>query len=264
MGDLLREETEDGILVLTLNRPDKMNALSEELRLGVRDAARESKVNDTIRCIVLTGNGRGFCAGADLSTGGPVRDVSEPRPRSQFVDKVGMDDMVLALEDADVPVLGAINGVAAGAGFGVALACDVRFASDQARMGPIFIKRGIGPDAGTSYFLPRLVGVAKALEILYRGDLMDAQTLLQLGLVNQVVPHDKLMDETMAFARLIAKGPPLAYTYTRRAILRSLEHDLRRHLEYERSNQNELLATADAAEGFKAFAEKREPDFTGH
>ena len=171
--------------------------------------------------------------------------------------------MIVALAEADVPVIGAINGAAAGAGFGLALSCDVRIASDQARLGPVFIKRGVGPDYGTSFWLPRLVGLSRAMDIMYSGDLMDAQAALALGLVNRVVPHDQLMEETMAYARMIAAGPPIAYTYTRRALMRSLDNDLHRHLEYEWENQSELLATHDAREGFAAFLEGRAPEFTG-
>jgi len=262
--DLIREMTSEGILVLTLNRPERMNALTSEIQNGIRDAARDSKTDDSIRCIVLTGNGRGFCAGADVASGGPATGEPRPhRPRSQFVDRVGPDEMILALADADVPVIGAINGVAVGAGFSLALACDVRIASDQTRMGTIFIKRGLGPDEGTSYFLPRLVGLSRALEIMYRGDMMDSQTLLHFGLINQIVPHEELLEKAMEFAGMIVAGAPLAYTFTRRAILRSLDNDLRHQLEYERTNQYELFSTRDAKEGFSAFLDKRAPNFVG-
>lgn len=264
---LLRELTDEGIFVLTLNRPDTMNSISGEISRGLMEAARESKTNDRIRAIVLTGAGRGFCSGADLSTGGPVRSDFDGsgggRGRAARVNKLGPGDLVMALADADVPIIGAINGAAAGAGFGLALCCDVRIASDQARMGTIFIKRGIGPDYGTSFWLPRVVGLPKAYELIYSGDLVDAETALAIGLVNRVVPHDSLMEETLAFARMIASGPSVAYTYTRRAVVRSLDNDIRSQLELEWTNQTELLATQDAREGFAAFRERRSPSFKG-
>lgn len=263
-SDVLRELTEDGILILTLNRPEQMNALGGGIPEGIKAAALESKRNDEIRAIVITGAGRGFCAGADLSTGGPAAGGgSSQRRRSTMVDKRGPAEYVEVLANADVPIIGAINGAAAGAGFGLALAMDIRIASDQARFGTIFIKRGIGPDWGTSYWLPRLVGLPKAMELIYSGDLLSAEEALAIGLVNRVVPHDSLMDETLAYARKITAGPPIAYTYTRRAMQQSLQNDLSQQLELEWANQIELLGTDDAKEGFKAFLEKRKPVFKG-
>ena len=267
--EILRELTPDGVLLMTLNRPETMNAINGAISAGLMEAARESKRNNDIRAIVITGNGRGFCSGADLSTGGPARGDFEGdgggsgRGRASRVNKSGPGELISALADADVPVIGAINGAAAGAGFGLALTCDVRIASEQARLGPVFIKRGVGPDYGTSFWLPRIVGLARAFDIMYRGDLLDAQSALAIGLVNKVVPHESLMEETMAYARMVARGAPVAYTYTRRALVRSLDNDLRRHLEYEWENQTELLETKDAREGFAAFLERREPRFTG-
>jgi 2-(1,2-epoxy-1,2-dihydrophenyl)acetyl-CoA isomerase len=262
--DLIRELTDDGVLVLTLNRPESMNALGGTISRDLIAAARESKTNDRIRVIVITGTGRGFCSGADLSTGGPAREASgeDGRGRSATVNKLGPPgELILALADADVPIIGAINGAAAGAGYGLALSCDVRIASEQARMGSVFIRRGVATDYGASYWLPRLVGLAKAYELLYSGELLDANALLALGLVNRVVPHDSLMAETMTYARTIVAGPALAYTYTRRNVIRSLDNDLRRHLEQEWTFQSELLGTSDAREGFRAFLERRPPNF---
>jgi 2-(1,2-epoxy-1,2-dihydrophenyl)acetyl-CoA isomerase len=264
---LLREITDDGVVVLSLNRPETMNSINGEINAGIIEAARESKTNNRIRAIVITGAGRGFCSGADLSTGGPARGDLDGsgggRGRSAMVNKLGPGGLILALAEADVPIIGAINGAAAGAGFGLALSCDVRIASEQARLGSVFIKRGVGPDYGTSFWLPRLVGLARAFELIYSGDLLDAQAALSVGLVNRVVPHDSLMEETMAYARMIASGPPIAYTYTRRAIVRSLDNDLKAQLELEWTNQSELLATRDAREGFAAFRERRAPVFSG-
>ncbi len=261
--EILRELTDDGVLVITMNRPETMNALNQRISRGIQEAALETKTNDAIKVIVLTGNGRGFCAGADLSSGGPARSGAGPVSRSIAANKLGGGAVVMALAESNVPVIGAINGAAAGAGFGLALCCDVRIASDQARMGSIFIRRGIATDYGVSWWLPRLVGASKAFELLYSGEIMPAEKLLSLGLVNRVVPHDTLMDETMAYARMIAAGPPLAYTYTRRNIMNSIDTGLRAQLETESIHQNEILKTQDASEGFRAFLEKRPASFTG-
>ena len=266
--DVLREQTDDGVLVLTLNRPETMNAVNGAINTAIIQAARDSKRDNSIKAIVLTGTGRGFCAGADLSGGGPARGEFEGGAnggggRVSRVNKYGPGELVEALATADVPVIGAINGAAVGGGFGLALSCDVRIASDQARLGSVFIKRGVGPDYGTSFWLPRLVGLSKAFDLMYTGEILNAGAALALGLVNKVVPHDSLMEETMAYARMIAAGPPIAYTYTRRALLRSLDNSIREQLEYEWENQSELLSTRDAAEGFRAFLERRAPEFNG-
>ncbi len=264
--ELLRELNDEGVLVLTLNKPETMNALGTSISSGIAAACRESKTNDAIRAIVITGTGRGFCSGADLSTGGPARPAGEsgPRPRAAVVDKFSAPGaLITAMWEADVPIIGAINGAAAGAGFGLALSCDVRIASDQARLGSVFIRRGVATDYAVSYWLPRIVGLAKAYELLYTGELLDAQSALAVGLVNRVVPAEKLMDEAMTFARTIAAGAPLAYVYTRRAVQHSLDNTLRQQLEFEWTQQSELLNTNDAREGFRAFIERRAPNFSG-
>lgn len=261
--DVLRELTDEGILVLTMNRPDMMNALNQGISEGIQSAVLETKRNDDIKAIVLTGTGRGFCAGADLSAGGPAGDGPREPGRSVMVDKRGPAAFVETLANSDVPLIGAINGAAAGAGFGISLCMDIRIASDQARMGTIFIKRGVGPDYGTSFWLPKLVGVPKAYEMIYSGELLTAEQALAVGLVNRVVPHDSLMEEAMAYARMIAAGPPLAYTYTRRSIIQGLHNNLEQQLVLEWTQQTELLRTKDAKEGFAAFLARRDPDFTG-
>lgn len=265
---VLRELTEDGILIITLNRPERMNALSAGISDGILEAVKETKWNDSVRVLVITGTGRGFSAGADLSSGGPARPASSGkdavRGRSAMVDKQGPARTAEAMADADVPIIGAINGAAAGAGLGLALCCDIRIASDQARLGTIFIKRGVGPDWGASYWLPRIVGLPKAIELFYSGELLNAEQALAAGLVSRIVPHESLMDETIAYARMIANGPPIAYTYTRRALLQSLDNDLHRQMVLEWTQQIEVLDTNDAREGFRAWTEKRDPKFKGN
>ena len=260
--DLIRELGNGGVLTLTLNRPETLNSLGGTMTHDLIDSFRGAKGDSKVRAIVLTGAGRGFCSGANTSTGGPNRPPGE-RPVVAGIDpKIGeAGELVTAMAESTAPIIGAINGAAAGAGFGLALCCDVRIASNQARMGSVFIKRGLATDFGAGYWLPLLVGPAKAYELLYSGDLLDAQSLLALGLVNRVVPHESLMDETMAYARMIADGPAQAYAYSRRNVIRAFKTDMRAFLEQEWASQSELLVSHDAREGFAAFREKRAPRF---
>ncbi|MEO2169864.1 MAG: enoyl-CoA hydratase-related protein [bacterium] len=264
MGDaLLTELDEAGVLLATLNRPEAMNSLSAELSAGLLQTLDRASRDDDVRALVLTGAGRAFCAGANISgstnptSGGPGSRFGRMDRRS------GSAETILAFANCDVPIIGAINGPAAGGGFGLALACDVRFMGESARIGSIFAKRGIGPDYGVSYWLPRIVGVARAFEIIYDANLLDAETALACGLVQRVVPDDELLDAALGFARKIAAGPPMAHTNSRRLLVRAQELPIAEFLELEWSNQRALLRTNDAAEGFASFVEKRGPVFTG-
>ncbi len=269
---------EDGVLVATLNRPEQMNSLSAELTRGVIDAVNRASRDDDVRVMVLTGNGRAFCAGAEVSgastpasgsdSSGSENGDSSPAVRARFdrmhPETAGSIGAVRAFANCDVPIIGAINGVAVGAGFGIALCCDVRIFAESARIGSIFIKRGVAADYGASYWLPRIVGYSRALEIFYDGELMDSQRALDVGLANRVVADEEFMDETMAYARRIAAGPPLGYTTVRRMVIDSVDAIGRDVLaDREWAAQVALLSTADAAEGFKSFLERREPQFSG-
>lgn len=267
---------EDGVLLATLNRPERMNSLSAELTTGLLDAVDRASKDDDVRVMVLTGNGRAFCAGAEVSgdampAGGSSGSengggAAAARSRSDRMhpETAGSIGTVRAFANCDVPIIGAINGVAAGGGFGIALCCDVRIFAESARIGSIFIKRGLAADYGASYWLPRIVGYSRALEIFYDGEVMDAQRALELGLANRVVPDDQLMDEAMTYARRIAAGPPMGYTTVRRMVIDSVDAIGRDSFaEREWAAQAELLRTADAAEGFKSFLERREPEFSG-
>ena len=264
--DVLTEVDGHGVMLVTLNRPERMNSLSGDLISGVMSAIERASREDAIRALVLTGNGRAFCAGAEVSADSNPAGGGGGRtpPRSVQLDHFSSSGrMAEAFANCDVPVIGAINGVAAGGGFGIAMCMDVRFMAESARIGTIFIKRGIAADYGLAYWLPRLVGPAKAYELLYEGNLIDAARALELGLANRVYPDDRLLDETLAYARRIAAGPPRAYTYARRLIRRSLDQNLHDSLELEWTYQSSLLRTADAREGFASFLERREPTFSG-
>ncbi len=269
-------EVNDGVMVATLNRPEKMNSLSPELTSGLLAALERASEDDDVRVMVLTGEGRAFCAGAEVSSdrapaaGSPASNgagtgTAPARSRHDRMNvRAGSAAIAEAFARSDVPIIGGINGVAAGAGFGIALCCDVRIFAESARLGSIFIKRGIASDYGAAYWLPRIVGVAKAYELFYSGELLDSAQALELGLANRVVPDDEFRTELMAYARQIADGPPMGYTTVRRLIQESVDSPNRGlFLEREWAAQAALLKTDDAGEGFKSFLERREPQFSG-
>lgn len=197
-------------MLVTINRPEVMNALSVEMMTLLEEAVGEASERDDVRAMVLTGEGRGFCAGAEIggASGDGSGDGSEP-PRHQRFDHRGSSTrLAMAFSESDVPIIGAINGPAVGAGFGIALCCDVRLIADTAGMGSIFIKRGLAADYGAAYWLPRLVGISKAHELFYSGDLLTAEECVEWGIANRVVPAGQLVDEVPAYGRMIANGPP--------------------------------------------------------
>lgn len=274
MADVEVEVT-DGVMVATLNRPEKMNALSPELTASLLATVERASEDDDVRVLVLTGEGRAFCAGAEVSadsapagtpsSNGAATATAAARSRHDRMNvRAGSAAMAEAFARSDVPIIGGINGVAAGAGFGIALCCDVRIFAESARLGSIFIRRGIASDYGAAYWLPRIVGVAKAYELFYSGELLNSAEALELGLANKVVPDDEFRAELMAYARQIADGPPMGYTTVRRLIQESVDSTNRGlFLEREWAGQAALLKTDDAGEGFKSFLERREPQFSG-
>lgn len=262
MSESVLRDLDGGVLTVTLNEPDTMNALSSGISGGILAALEQASEDDAVRVMVLTGAGRGFCAGATVgSLGGDQRDA--PR-RARADRRGGSARMVEAFAACDVPVIAAINGPAVGAGFGIATCCDIRIMAASARMASIFIKRGLASDYGAAYWLPRIVGLANAYEVMYDGGLINADRARELGLANRVVADEELLAEAQTYARKIAAGPPLAYTSLRRMLHKSADMELSEFAEYEWTNQALLLSTDDLKEGFKAFVEKRDPKFTGH
>jgi 2-(1,2-epoxy-1,2-dihydrophenyl)acetyl-CoA isomerase len=263
-------EVEGGVLTATLNRPERMNSLSPELTSGLLAAVERASEDDKVRVMVLTGAGRAFCAGAEVSSdrmpaGGNGASAPPARPRSERMNfRAGSVETAEAFANCDVPIIGAINGVAAGGGFGIALCCDVRIFAESARIGSIFIKRGIAADYGAAYWLPRIVGVSKAFELFYDGNVIDSTQALELGLANRVVPDEEFATEVRAYAEQIAAGPPMGYTAIRRLIIESVDSlDRLTFLDREWTAQSALLRTDDAAEGFRSFVERRDPQFSG-
>jgi 2-(1,2-epoxy-1,2-dihydrophenyl)acetyl-CoA isomerase len=255
-------EVKDGVATLTLNRPDRLNALGDTLRDDLQDALTQASDDPEVRVMIVTGAGKGFCSGGDVKAMSERRESGSGRPLMEKVAP-GRDRTVLAMRDSPKPIIAAVNGAAAGAGMNLALACDMRLASTAAKFAQAFVRRGLHPDWGGTYFLPRIVGTAKAAEMIFTGEIIDAQEALRLGIVSAVHPPEELMPAAHALARKIADGPPIAIRLAKRAIYHNLDSDLRQALEFETFAQNICFDTEDAAEGIRAFVEKRPPSFRG-
>jgi enoyl-CoA hydratase/carnithine racemase len=255
-------EVKDAIATLTLNRPERLNALGGTLRDDLYDAVLRASGDTDVRVIVVTGAGKGFCSGGDVKA---MNEVKQGRAERPLIDKVAplRDRVLLAMRDAPQPVIAAVNGAAAGAGMNLALGCDIRLASTAAKFTQAFVKRGLHPDWGGTYFLPRIVGMAKACELIFTGEIIDAQTALGLGIVSAVHSPEELMPATYELARKIAAGPPIAIRLAKRALYHGLDVDLRSALEFETFAQNIASETEDAREGIRAFVEKRPAVFKG-
>ncbi len=251
---------DEGVATLTLNRPEVLNAWNGEMGTEALHALEEIRGDNEVRVLVITGAGRGFSSGADLSPGART----EKAGRTTLSTLPGVVTVAYTLHNLDRPTIAAVNGVAVGAGFGVALACDIRIASEQARFSQIFVKRAIVPDTGSTYFLTKLVGTAKACELMFTGDFVDAAEAERLGIVNKVVPHEELMNEAQALAKRIASGPPLTIELIKRAVYKGfLESDLARQVHFEMYLNQLAHTTEDYKEGVTSFLEKREPKFMG-
>ena len=260
--ECLLYEVKDRVATLTLNRPERLNALGGTLRDDLLDAVTKAAADPDVGALVITGAGRGFCSGGDVKSMGE-RNQSGATPPAVERFAPPRDRIVLALRDCTKPVIAAINGVAAGAGVGLALACDMRIASTTAKFSVSFAKRGLTPDWGVSWMLPRVIGTAKACELIFTGDAIDATQAAALGLVNAVVAPEALMAETCKLARKVADAAPVAIRLSKRAIHHNAEVDLRAGLEFESFTQNLCKETEDHREGVKAFLVKRGPVFSG-
>jgi 2-(1,2-epoxy-1,2-dihydrophenyl)acetyl-CoA isomerase len=255
-------EVKDHVATLTLNRPDRLNALGGSLRDDLHDAITRSASDPDVRVMIVTGAGKGFCAGGDVKAMNEAKEGKRERP---LIEKIapGRDRTLLAMREAPQPIIAAVNGAAAGAGMNLALGCDIRLASTTAKFSQAFVKRGLHPDWGGTYFLPRVVGMAKAAELIFTGAVIDAAEALRLGIVSQVLPPEELLPAARSLAAAIAAGPPIAIRLAKRGLYRNAESDLRTALEYETFAQNTCFETEDATEGIKAFVEKRAPRFRG-
>jgi 2-(1,2-epoxy-1,2-dihydrophenyl)acetyl-CoA isomerase len=258
MTDGLRVDVDGPVATLTLDRPEALNALTVELKVALRRELERIAADRAVRAVILTGAGRAFCAGQDLAE----RERPDAAPLDEEL-RERYNPIVRALRSMGQPVIAAVNGVAAGAGASLAFACDLRIAATEARFVLAFGRIGLVPDSGATWFLPRLIGAARAAEIALVGDPVPADEALRIGLVSRVVPADELMTEARALADRVAAGAPLALALTKGALERSWSIDLDEALDGEAKLQGIAGASADHAEGLTAFREKREPRFTG-
>ena len=258
----LRLEVSDQIGTIMLDRPEKLNALSRDLHDEMVAAARQLQADDDVRVVIVTGAGRGFCSGADLT--------ARPKDSAPDTQNVRMDEFgwvghqALAFGQLDKPTIAAVNGVAAGAGMSLALSCDLRVGSEKARFKVVFLERSLSPDAGMTWFLPRVVGYPKAVELVQTSRFVESDEALEIGLINQRVPHEELMTRARALASEIAFWPPLASRAAKRVMQRNLNATL------EEALRNEITAIShatrsehDVREAQASFIEKRAPVFTG-
>lgn len=262
MGNVSDMTVDGHTAVITLNRPDRLNALSAELRDELTEALTVVRENDGIRVAILTGAGRGFCSGADLSGfSGGGSELSQ----NQQLDEFGwVGRQAMSVYGLDKPVIGAINGVAAGAGMSLAMSCDVRVGSENSRFKSVFIERNLSPDSGLSFFLPRVVGQSRAADIIYTSRAVHADEAHRLGMLDRLVPHEQLLDTALEMAAQMAQWPPLALRSSKRVLQHNLEVGLEDALRYEMSGLSFAgRAKNDAKESLAAFREKRQPTYTG-
>ena len=250
----------DGVLTLTLNRPERLNAISGPMLAALTAELDRANTDPEIRVVVLTGAGRGFCAGLDLKARADGDDMSGATDLRLF-DLHNTPPLVL--HRMDKPVICALNGPAAGYGMDMALGCDIRIASDRAKLGAVFVRRGVLPESGGTWYLPRLVGWAKAAEIAFMGDVLEAERSLDLGLVNRVVPHDDLMDEVRSVAARIASNAPYSVQATKRMMRLGLDETFETAVDHTYLQLRPMFTSEDFREGMTAFLERRDPQFKG-
>lgn len=262
MTDFLLFDVASGIATLTMNRPEKLNAFTSEMLWGLVAALDECEARDDVQVVILTGAGRGFCSGGDI---GGMGDDADSRPH---VTKTRIWEEIQAFPKRaarfEKPLIAAVNGAAIGGGMDLALACDIRIAGDSARFAETYAKIGLLPGGGGAYFLPRLVGKARALELLWTADFVDAAAALEIGLVNHVFPDGELMAETVKLATRIAAMPPLSIRLIKRTVNQSLETDMATAFDLVSSHIAIARAGHDHPEAIKAFREKRDGKYQGY
>jgi enoyl-CoA hydratase/carnithine racemase len=257
-NEVLSIERSEGVVVLTMNRPEQKNALNRALLGALGEALAAASKDPAARAIVLTGAGGAFCSGADLKAAMTEGGLDKPAERVEEFHGI-----IRAIVDAPKPVIAMCEGPAVGFGCDLALACDLRFAGVSAYFQEKFVKIGLMPDGGGTFWLPRLVGLARAMELMLTGEAVSAERALALGLVNRVLPRDTLRDETLRLAHDLAKGPPLAFAEMKRAVRLGLGGTIDAALAAEKAGQTRCLMSADCWEGVSAWMERREPTFRG-
>jgi len=258
MPDSVLRSAANGVLTLTLNRPEALNSFTVDMKEELLKALKEAARDKDVRVLILTGAGRAFSAGQDL------KERQAPGVADLGTElRVRYNPIILAMKRLEKPIVGAVNGVAAGAGISLALACDIVIAAENATFIEAFSRVGLVPDTGSTWFLPRLVGAPRAAEMMFTADPVDATTAERIGLINRVVPAESLMQEAGAFAARLAKSAPIALALAKRALNRAYEMNLEQALDYEAQLQSVAGRSNDHKEGVAAFVEKRAPDFKG-
>ena len=259
MEEAVLFKVKKGVATITLNRPDRYNAVNQDLVNGISDSLKKCQSDESIRAIVITGAGRGFCAGADMSVFG---DEVTGEQRSQYLvnEYQPLMNQFFSLKK---PIIGAINGTAAGVGAALALACDFRVMSDHSGILYAFINIGLGPDGGASWLLARQVGYSRALEITTSGEKITGQKCLELGLANRLVEEENILSNAQAWAEDFAIRPTLAFGIAKQDIFFAIDHSLKESIAFEAKKQIDAFNSHDLKEGVSAFIEKRKPNFSG-
>lgn len=254
-------ERDGAVLILTFNRPDRMNAISTSMLGALSEQLTKANKDPEVRAVIITGTGRGFCAGLDLIDSGPGAREAREKQVIQMFDL--HDSPPTVLWNMDKPVICALNGAAAGYGMDLALLCDIRISGESGRMAAVTAKRNLLPESGGTWLLPRLIGWAKASELFFRGRVVDAEESLELGLVNTVVPDEDLLDTARAWAQEIAVNAPTAVQATKRMMRQGLGESYETTVDHLMVHLKVLFGMDDFKEGVSAFMERREPEFTG-
>ncbi len=265
---------EERVATITLNRPEVLNAVNQEMGAEITQAIRDVSQDEETRVLIIKGAGRAFCSGADFRFGMVRADEVAPEKAeamADFYQELGKGKLLpitqrhvaVALQKLDKPTIAMVNGAAVGFGFDLALACDIRIGSPKARFMVAFSKLGLPPDSGGTWLMPRIMGLGKALEYIFSGDFCGADEAYRIGLLNKLVPAEQLEQETMTFARKLASGSPIAYRLSKLLVYKGLETDLETALAFAISCVSIALSSEDHKEGIRAFAEKRPPEFKG-
>ena len=260
MSEQLIFEVRNKVATITLNRPEKLNAFTPQMKEDWLEALEFCRTSSDVNVIVMTGTGRAFCTGGDVGKFNEHSRESLTEVKERVVDA---QRLAVKFDEIDKPVIAALNGLATGGGLDVALMCDLRFSAQSARFAETYARMGLVPGAGGAYYLPRIVGISKALQMFFSADFVDADEALRIGLVDEVFPDDQLMDKTMEFAERVAGNAPIAVRLTKKILYQGLDTDLRTALNLVASSMPMARTSDDHREAVAAFSEKRKPRFTG-